>query len=92
VAVRLPPFWAEGPAVWFELAEVQFSLADITKEKTKFYYIFSQLDHCYAVEVQDIVTSPPQHDPYTKLKTELLNRLPPLKREACSPAHVQGDR
>jgi hypothetical protein len=33
--------------------------------------------------VWDIVISPPQQDPYTKLKTELLNRLFP-SREKCT--------
>jgi hypothetical protein len=50
VAVRLPPFWAERPAVWFSQAEVPFSLAAIINERTKFHYI-SQLDHRYAAEV-----------------------------------------
>jgi hypothetical protein len=50
-------------------------LAGISNERTKFNYIISQLDHRYAAEVEDIVTSPPQQDPYTKLRTELLSRL-----------------
>jgi hypothetical protein len=37
--------------------------------------VISQLDHRYAAEVEDVITSPPQQDPYTKLKTELLKRL-----------------
>jgi hypothetical protein len=36
VAVRLPPFWAERPAVWFSQAEEQFTLAGISTEQTKF--------------------------------------------------------
>jgi hypothetical protein len=75
VAVRLSPFWAERPAVWFAQAEAQFSLAGISSERTKFHYVISQLDQRYAAEVEDIITSPPQQDPYSKLKTELLKRL-----------------
>jgi hypothetical protein len=45
VAVRLSPFWAERPAMWFAQAEAQFSLAGVNNEKTKFYYVISQLDH-----------------------------------------------
>jgi hypothetical protein len=56
VAVRLPPFWAERPAVWFGQAEVEFSLAGISSEATKFFHVISQLDHRYAVEVEDITT------------------------------------
>jgi hypothetical protein len=80
VAVRLPPFWAERQAVWFAQAEAQFSLAGISNEKTKFNYVISQLDHRYAAEVEDIIISPPQQDPYSKLRTELLKRLS-LSRE-----------
>jgi hypothetical protein len=50
VAVRLPPFWAERPNVWFAQAEAQFTLAGISSEQTKFYYVISQLDHRYATE------------------------------------------
>jgi hypothetical protein len=35
VAVRLPPFCAERPAVWFPQAEAQFFLAGVNSEKTK---------------------------------------------------------
>jgi hypothetical protein len=76
VAVRLPPFWAERPAVWFAQAEEQFSLAGISSERTKLHYIISQLDQRYAAEVEDIISSLPQQDPYT----ELLKRLS-LSRE-----------
>jgi hypothetical protein len=71
VAVRLPPFWAERPAMWFAQAEVQFSLSGISSERTKFQYVISQLDQRYAAEVEDIITSSPQQDPYSKLRTEL---------------------
>jgi hypothetical protein len=39
VAIRLPPFYAEEPGVWFVSAEAQFTLAGITKERTKFYHV-----------------------------------------------------
>jgi hypothetical protein len=42
--------------------EAQFTLAGITEEKTKFYYVLSQLDHHYAREVQDIIISQSQQD------------------------------
>jgi hypothetical protein len=75
VALRLPPFYAEEPDMWFASVEAQFTLAGIAEENTKLYYVHSQLDHRYVKEVRDIVTSPSQQEPYTKLKTELLNRL-----------------
>jgi hypothetical protein len=53
-------------------------LAGICDEITTFYYVIAQLDHQFAAEVEDI-TSLLQKDPFTKLKTELVNRLYPLR-------------
>jgi hypothetical protein len=69
-AMQLLPFWAERPAMWFAQAKAQFPLVGISSKQTKFCYVILQLDHCYASEVDDI--SPPEQDPYTKLKTELV--------------------
>jgi hypothetical protein len=73
VAVRLPAFCAERLVLWLAQAEAQFSFACYSNERTEFYYGFFQLDHRYATEVEDIITSPPQQNPYTKLRTELLD-------------------
>jgi hypothetical protein len=67
--------------VWFAQAEAQFSLAGISSEKTKFFHVISQLDHRYDVEVEDIITSRPEWDPYTALKTELVGRLSPSREQ-----------
>jgi hypothetical protein len=69
VAVRLLPFWAKQPTVWLAQAEAQFTLAGINSEQTRFCYVISQLDHRYASEVEDIITSPPKYNPYTTLRT-----------------------
>jgi hypothetical protein len=70
VAVRLPPFWAEQPVLWFPKAKAQFSLAGISSETTKFFHVISQLYHQYAAEVEDIIISPPEWDTYTTLKMD----------------------
>jgi hypothetical protein len=86
VAVRLLPSWGERPALWFSQAETQFSLISISisisisNERITFYCAIYQLDHRYAAELEDI-TSPPQQDPYTRLRTELLNRLSPSREQ-----------
>jgi hypothetical protein len=72
VAVLFPPFWVERPAVWFAQVEAQFFLAGINSEQTKFCYVISLLDHRFASEVEDIITSPPEREPYTTLRTELV--------------------
>lgn len=75
VGVRVPPFSPEDPALWFAQMEGQFSLAGITVDSTKFYYVSAQLDHHIAKEVKDIITNPPSENKYLKLKTELIRRL-----------------
>jgi hypothetical protein len=79
--VRLSPFWAKRQAVWFAQAEVQFALAGIRSEKIKFCHVITQLDHRYATEVDDIITPPPDQDPYTTLRTELMRRLSPSREQ-----------
>lgn len=75
VGVKLPPFWPDEPAVWFAQVEGHFMLSRISDDKTKFYYIVSQLEHRYAAEVKDIIISPPPGCSYDTLKTELIKRL-----------------
>ncbi|XP_045498523.1 uncharacterized protein LOC123696400 isoform X3 [Colias croceus] len=75
VGVRLPPFWADDPALWFAQVEGQFFLAGITSDTTKFYHISSQLEQRFAQEVKDIIKNPPAENKYKKLKTELIKRL-----------------
>jgi hypothetical protein len=67
--------------VWFVQAEEQFTLVSISSKKTIFFYVISQLDHRYAAEVEDIITSPPEQDPYTTLKTKLVRRLSPSREQ-----------
>jgi hypothetical protein len=81
VAVRLPPFWAERPALWFAQTEAQFFLGGVSSEKTKFFHVISQLNHWYAAEVEDIITSPLERDHCTTLRTELLRRLSPSREQ-----------
>lgn len=95
VAVKVPPFWAEEPALWFAQLEGQFMLANITTDTTKFYHVVSNLDHKYAAEVKDIITTPPAIERYEKLKTALVSRLSASKEqrveEIVSQAEL-GDR
>lgn len=80
VAVRLPPFWADRPSLWFAQAEAQFELAGVTHERTKFNHVVSQLDSRFAAEVEDVITAPGAQ-PYEKLKSELVRRLSPSREQ-----------
>jgi hypothetical protein len=54
---------------------VQSELAAITRQQTKFNYVVSQLNQQHAAKVEDIITLPPEHEPYDRLKAELVRRL-----------------
>jgi hypothetical protein len=66
-----------GQPVWYAQARAKFFLAGVSSEKTKFFHVISQMDHRYAAEVENIITSPPKRDPYTMLRTKLVTRLSP---------------
>ncbi|XP_069361491.1 uncharacterized protein [Maniola hyperantus] len=75
VGIRVPPFWAEKPSIWFAQIEAQFNIARITDDNTKFYYVLSHLDGQYSANVEDIIENPPSTGKFEKLKTELIKRL-----------------
>ncbi|GFS42983.1 uncharacterized protein TNIN_267251 [Trichonephila inaurata madagascariensis] len=75
VSPKLPPFWADKPAVWFAQAESEFALSHITSDAMKFHYIVANLDSRYAAEVDDMITNPPTTGMCEKLKNQLINHL-----------------
>ncbi|XP_050344649.1 uncharacterized protein LOC126769774 [Nymphalis io] len=81
VGVRIPPFYAEKPALWFSQMEAQFALSNIKTDETKFYCVTGNLDPQYACEVEDIITYPPNTNKYERLKSELIKRLSASKEK-----------
>ena len=75
VSIKLPPFWPNDPQLWFAQCEAQFTTRQITRETTKFAHVVSSLSHDFAHEVRDTLLNPPQENPYTTLKQELVSRL-----------------
>ena len=74
VAVKLPPFWANDPVIWFAQVEAQFLTRGITSETTKYAYVVASLQPSIAQEVRDLLITPPVASPYTTLKEELVKR------------------
>nr|XP_034834369.1 uncharacterized protein LOC117990969 [Maniola hyperantus] len=75
VSVKVPPFWLSKPAMWFAHIETQFRVRGITADQTKYDHVVSNLDLKVMLEVEDIITSPPQENKYEHLKAELIRRL-----------------
>ena len=47
----------------------------VGSQRTKFNYVVSHLNQQQSSEVEDIITAPPEHEPYDRLKAELIRRL-----------------
>ena len=45
------------------------------RQLTKVNYVMSQPNQQQAAKVEDIIISPPEHEPYDLLKAELVRRL-----------------
>jgi len=86
VSVRLPPFWPDRQAIWFAQAESQFELAAITRQRTKFNYVVSQLNQQQAGEVEDIIISPLEQDPLRPTQGRAGAPVVHLTRTACETA------
>lgn len=44
VMIKLPPFYTEDPRRWFDQAEAQFGVRNITEDKTQYWYIHTSLE------------------------------------------------
>ena len=80
VSLKLPPFWPNDPALWFTQVEAQFATRGVTVEKTKFEYVIASLQPEFATEVRDLILNPPEENPFTTLKTALVDRTAALEQ------------
>lgn len=72
VSVKIPPFWAEDPNIWFIKVESQFITCGITQDETKFHHIVAALDGKILQQVTEAVMNPPAGDKYKHLKQQLI--------------------
>ncbi|XP_051875026.1 uncharacterized protein LOC127572127 isoform X3 [Pristis pectinata] len=91
VALKLPTFWTLWPRVWFDQAEAQFQLWQITSDSTRYYHVVSSLDQETAAQVRDFIQSPPKEDKYPAFKALLLRTFGLSRRErAARLLHLDG--
>ena len=67
VTLKIPFFWPSDSQIWLAQVEAQFSTKGITSQKTKFEHIAS-----LALEVRDLILSPPTNSSYDVLKKQLV--------------------
>lgn len=74
VSMKLPPFWAHDPTIWFAQVEAMFDTRNVRSQNTKFAHVVASLQPEYAQEVRDLLIAPPAEGRYDKLKEELVKR------------------
>ena len=82
VAMKLPLFWVDNPMRWFQQAEAQFRVKNITRSTTKFDHVLARLPSDATVSIGDVIdrattTVNPSETPYEDLKARLLKAYMP---------------
>lgn len=75
VSVKAPPFWQNNVGLWFSNLESQFVIAGISTEETKFHYVVASLDSEVSSRVADLITTPPDTNPFQTLKQRLVQEF-----------------
>jgi hypothetical protein len=74
--LHLPPFWCDAPRSWFTMAEAQFHLRNITRDKDKYLCWIAALPGDAFRMVAHIVEQKDQaDDAYNQLKAALVSSL-----------------
>ena len=71
-SIVLPPFWTDNATGWFAMAESRFRIRRLYDEWDRYDNLVSALTADSIRLVLDVVTNPPEEDPYTFLKERLL--------------------
>ncbi|GBM03655.1 hypothetical protein AVEN_134889-1 [Araneus ventricosus] len=71
----VPAFWANNAKLNSSKIEVNFRIAVIVSEQTKFNTLVAALDPQTLTHVSDLLYSPPIGNPYTALKNRLLSEF-----------------
>ena len=81
VSIKLQPFLKDHPELWFTQVENQFQARGIVADDTKYWHVSSSLSPDVALEVWDIIGSPPAVNKYQALKDALIARTAISERD-----------
>ena len=80
VSLKLPIFWTSQPQVWFQQAEAQFTIRNITVDNTKYAYVVAALDQDTASRLLDLLRNPPVESRYNTIKARLIQTFSSSRR------------
>lgn len=72
VSVKVPPFWATQPQIWFAQIESQFDICGVSTDVTKFNTIVGNIESSVLTQVTDAVLTPPEKEKYEHLKKAII--------------------
>lgn len=75
VSAKLPPLWKNNIQIWFIQVEVNFELAGIVNDATKYNHVVAAIDPNTLSAVSDILISPPKTNKYETLKKRLVKEF-----------------
>jgi hypothetical protein len=70
-SLRLPQFWAENTEAWFAIAETRFRIKWVDDHQEMFDHVVNALPKESLRTVLDLITDPPEFDPYQQMKDRL---------------------
>ena len=68
IEARMPKFMPDHPAMFFVMAEAQFTLRKIKSDEERYAHVVSALPPEVIIRVADLVTTPPAADKYEASK------------------------
>ncbi len=70
-SLRLPQFWAENTEAWFAITETRFRIKQVDDQQEMFDHVVNALPKESLRTVLDLITDPPEDNPYQQLKDRL---------------------
>ena len=92
--VKLPAFWPHDPELWFYQVEAMFISKRVNTELGRYNLLVASITPEVAANVRRFIVNRPEHEPYSKLKSVLLERyaLSPAKQLQALTSETLGDR
>lgn len=72
VSIKPIQFIKTAPELYFLQTEAQFSLANITRDHTKYNHVLGSLDPNFLTSVMDIIRDPPTNNRYEAIKLRII--------------------